>query len=96
MPSAVPLHRLPLVTLCPDNLRSLCRTATRAQLRVTAYVISRRTCSPPRGKLTATALRSPSLAVEDLTNPTFELNNGLTALLRHRRLGKSPTHRPSG
>ena len=47
----------------------------RPQLKVTAYVISA-DLDPAAGKLSATA-RVTFTALEDLTTPTFELNNGL-------------------
>ena len=48
----------------------------RPQLKVTGYVISA-DLDPAAGKLTATA-KVTFTAIEDLTTPTFELNNGLT------------------
>jgi hypothetical protein len=48
---------------------------TRPQLRVTAYNIQA-DLDPAGGKLTATAIVTFT-ALEDLTTPTFELNNGL-------------------
>ena len=48
---------------------------TRPQLRVTAYNIQA-DLDPAKGSLTATAIVTFT-ALEDLTTPTFELNNGL-------------------
>ena len=73
MPSAA--RRL-LILLAAALSSSAYAAPTRPQLKVTAYVIHAE-LQPAASKLIATA-QVTFTALEDLTTPSFELNNGLT------------------
>ena len=66
---------LPLTLVAALTVQAAHAAPTRPQLKVTGYVINA-DLDPAAQKLTASA-RVTFTALEDLTNPTFELNNGL-------------------